>query len=153
MTASERPTPTLFPWHNPDTQTMNPSHRSHFVSGCGCSPSWPNCVSGPDIRFSKSTISDITSVRDNHGRISRKQGEIVVPCRQHRCDALPFWPKLGHTHVALIYRGYHIAGVPELGTGGKAGSLDGLPLGRGKVALDRTTTGWGSGSSFPLLPR
>lgn len=93
------------------------------------------------------------SVRDNHGRFSRKQGEIVVQCFQHRCDALPSWSKLGHTHDSLLSRPHYISSVSELGTRSKAGSLDGLPLRRGKVALDRTTTGWHPRSSFPLLPR
>ena len=103
--------------------------------------------------FPNLSISHITSVRDNYGRLSRKQGEVLVPCYQHRCVALPSWSKLGHTHVVLLSRRYYIPGVSELGTRRKAGSPDGLPLRRGKAALDRTTAGWSSGSSFPLLPR
>jgi hypothetical protein len=42
---------------------MNLFHRSHFDSDCGCSPSWPNCVSGAfsNSAFGISHFSHITA--------------------------------------------------------------------------------------------
>ena len=89
----------------------------------------------------QASIYDIHSIRGSPWHLSRKQGEVLVPCCQHGHDALPYLSKVGHTHVALLYWRYHYSSIPGVGGAGKTRCLDGHPPGKDKVALDRTTAG------------
>ena len=125
MTSSHTVYAHSLPWHNPDTQTMNPFHRSHSDSDCGCSLSWSNYVSGPDIRLFKFSIPHFS----HHQRSSPSRASFAKT-RGGRGPMLPtslqcatFLLKIGtYARCAPLLALLHLR-CTRIGHAGKAGSL------------------------------